>query len=641
MRATKILLGMVFLLMAGCVAYAQSGFTGNAEIHLEFSPSSPTMGDGGFDVRVVADLNAVRSGTGAAPVLTSFSVPVGFDPSFVRLISVEAGEASGYSADGLAYTEPSLANGRGFVTLINSRSGDEDPGTEVELGRLAFEIVRPGNASFIAGSARTVHQGALAAVPKDTGTPVQRVAWADRIYQLRIAAEGELPSLLCSSWFSVPDMYQGMALLNEGAETASIRMFGWGPDGTLVDAGSGANPSAPISLAGHNQNASLADQIFESEGSMNVEDGWIEIKADKPEVAGFFLQGVNTSAGTRKMDGVQLTYNPASNLIFPLVRDPNRTTGISIVNPGSTPVTVNMRVVDSEGFVLRSFPGQIPSHGTFVREITDATDEQPVYVEVQAAGGKVVGVERIGAEESLAVLSGQDAALASNRLSGPQFASGFLERTLRIDTHLALVNPSLSSTTVILRLLNETGQELAAPVVRTLGGGSLLSIEGWKLFGLPDPATTSTLKAGTVSVESDQPIIGALSFGDPVSGGYLAALPLMSTSTARREVHFGQVAVGRLDKIDYFTGLALVNPSATDGANISIALHAMDGTILAQTTEPYYLGPGNRTANLVQQLIPGFPATQFGGYIRLTSDVEVYAYMLIGDNYYNFLSAVP
>ena len=61
-----------------------------------------------------------------------------------------------------------------------------------------------------------------------------------------------------------------------------------------------------------------------------------------------------------------------------------------------------------------------------------------------------------------------------------------------------------------------------------------------------------------LSVESDAVLLGALTFGDPVSGTYLAALPLMSTAAARREIFFGHVAVGLLDNVDYFTGLALV-----------------------------------------------------------------------------------
>jgi hypothetical protein len=376
---------------------------------------------------------------------------------------------------------------------------------------------------------------------------------------------------------------------------------------------------------------------------MNVERGWIEVRANTPDISGFFLQGVNEGDVTQQMDGVPMTYTPASRLIFPLVRDSSRKTEISLANPGSSPVTIDLRVAYPNGTpsgeqVIRA---QVPAHGSYSREITYPGNTNEWYVEVRALDGKLAGVERIGTDESFAALLGQDAELASTRLFGPQFASGYLGGDLRIDTHVALMNPSNASTVAVLRLLDDKGSEITAPVVYTLASGGLLSIEGWKLFGFPDPSTTMAVVSGSLVVESDQGLIGAVTFGDPVAGKYLAALPLMASAAAKREFHFGQVAVGLLGNVDYFTGLALANPSTTETANISIELHDKDGKILAQTDVPCKLDPGGRTANLVQQLIPNFPSIQFGGYMRLVSDIEVHAYMLIGDNYYNFLSAVP
>lgn len=170
---------------------------------------------------------------------------------------------------------------------------------------------------------------------------------------------------------------------------------------------------------------------------------------------------------------------------------------------------------------------------------------------------------------------------------------------------------------------------------------SQLSSPGWELFGLANPLTTSQVFVGTLSVASDQGVIGAMTFGDPVAGTYLAALPLMSTSAAKREIFFGHVAVGRIGDVDYFTGLALVNTSTIATANIQLELYDKEGKLVAGTQTPYALGPNSRTAQLVQQLIPEFKGSQSGGFIRLVSDVEVYAYMLFGDTSYNFLSAVP
>jgi hypothetical protein len=644
MRIITVLLVAVLAVCTANSLFAQNTLQGSAGISLQFSPSNPSVTNNQLEVRIVAELGSVKTDGDESPILTSFSMPVGFDPSFVRFVSATAGQAPGYSSAKFAFTQPAFANGRGLVTVLNSRVGSLNPGTQVELGKLVFEIKRPGNAWFVAGTARTTHQGALAAIPAISGPPVQRITWADHTYVVRIeAGSAGIPSLLCPSWFSVPSLFQGMALLNEGTESASIQMFGWGLDGTLVQSSSATNPSQSSSLPARNQDARLADDIFKSQGSMNVERGWIEVKANTPDVSGFFLQGVNKGDVTQQMDGVPMSYTPASRLVFPLVRDASRKTEISLANPGSSPVNISLRVSYPNGTPSgeQTFTARIPAHGTYSREITFAGNTSGAYVDVQAIDGKIVGVERISTEESFAALLGQDAELAATRLFGPQFASGYLGGDLRIDTHVALMNPSNASTVAVLRLLDDKGSEITSPVVYTLASGGLLSMEGWKLFGFPDPSTTMAVVSGSLVVESDQGLIGAVTFGDPVAGKYLAALPLMASAAAKREFHFGQVAVGLLGNVDYFTGLALANPSTTEEANISIELHDKDGTILAQTDVPYKLDPGGRTANLVQQLIPNFPASQFGGYMRLVSDIEVHAYMLIGDNYYNFLSAVP
>jgi hypothetical protein len=636
MKAMRVLIGIIFVLAACCVCWAQTDFSGSASIQLNFSPPNPTVNDHQVEVRVTADLRSVIARSGTAASLTSFSMPIGFDPSFVRLISVSAGQSTAFSGTKFDYTAPAIANGKGFVTVLNTRANTQNPGQTIELARLVFELQRPGSATFIAGSARTVHSGVLAAVPADTGTPNRAVSWGDSTYVIKIGAGATLPSLLCPSWISVAAMYQGVALVNEGTEAASIQLLGWGPDGTLLQAASASNPSAPRTLAGGNQEAKVVNQLFDSNGEMNVTRGWIELRADTPDISGFFIQG--TTAGTTQ-DGVPMTYSPSSRMIFPLVRDLGRANEIFLVNPNDTAVSFNMRVVGPSG--QRTIPGTIPSHGTFSTDITDATGQSGVYVDVSTNSGRFVGVHKFGTEDSFAALSGQDPELASNRLSAPQFASGFLGGSLRIDTHFALVNPSSNKATVLMRLINDSGTEIASSAPLSIEAGSLISTEGWKLFNLSDPATTSTLITGTVQIESDERIIGALSFGDPVGSKYLAALPLMSTASARRQFFFGQVAVGQLNNVAYFTGLALANPSPTQTAQVNIELHSKEGSILARTTTPVEIVPGGRFARLVEELIPGFPSSQFGGYLRLTSNVEVYAYMLVGDNDYNILSAVP
>mgnify|MGYP001082270668 CR=1 FL=1 len=86
---------------------------------------------------------------------------------------------------------------------------------------------------------------------------------------------------------------------------------------------------------------------------------------------------------------------------------------------------------------------------------------------------------------------------------------------------------------------------------------------GHTLFGLPDPLTATTGVSGSVVIESDQGLVGSIAFGDAQNGQFLASLPLLSTSSAKRELFLDHVAIGTIGDVPYFTGIALVNPSTS------------------------------------------------------------------------------
>ena len=142
-------------------------------------------------------------------------------------------------------------------------------------------------------------------------------------------------------------------------------------------------------------------------------------------------------------------------------------------------------------------------------------------------------------------------------------------------------------------------------------------------------------------IESDQGLVGSITFGDAQNGQFLASLPLLSTSSAKRELFLDHVAIGTIGDVPYFTGIALVNPSKTRNANVNIQLYSEQGALVAQTSSPYLLEPGKRVSQMLGDFFPGFSGSQFGGFVKITSDVEVFSFMLFGDTSLNFLSAVP
>jgi hypothetical protein len=636
MSAAKLFVGIILTLIASYHAFPQDAFTGTAVVTLQFSPANPLMTDNQLEVLVNANLNSVLTSSGGNPLLTGFSIPIGFDSSRVRLVSANAGQAQGYSDAEFACTDIATANARGFATLLSMKSGTENPGLQVELARMRFQLLRPGKTTFLAGSARTIHPGSLVGTaPGSTAT--QLIPWEGRSYSLQVGPGAIIPSLLSPSWFSGPNIFQGMGFLNEGPEKAEIQVFGWDRDGNLFGDAT-TNPSPRMVLSSLQQEAKLTEEIFHSPSVINIEHGWLEVRSNHPDISGFFLQGITSPSGIEAMDGGEMAYNPVSRLFFPMLgNNSSRATQIDLVNPGNGPVNARVSLMNADGSLNRTIQSSIPAHGVAVQEFSQANG----YIDVETDGSQLVGFERFGTEKALATLNSQDGSMLSNRLVGPQFASGPLGENLGIDTRVSLVNPSTLMNLVTLRLLDDMGHDLATPVVKSMAAGSQLSGPGWEMFGLENPLTASSVTVGILSVESEHGIIGAMTFGDPVTGRYLTALPLMSSASAKRELFFGHVAIGLQGDVDYFTGLAIINASTTATANISLELYNKEGTLVARTQTPFVLGPNSRTAQLVQQLIPTFQGSQAGGYVHLVSDVEVYGYMLFGDASYNFLSAVP
>lgn len=182
----------------------------------------------------------------------------------------------------------------------------------------------------------------------------------------------------------------------------------------------------------------------------------------------------------------------------------------------------------------------------------------------------------------------------------------------------------------------------ATAVTRTVAAGNQLKSNINTLFGLDDPTTATGSVSGVVKIESDQGLVGCVTFGDPVSGKILSSLPLMSTASAEREIYLDHLAMGNISGLDFYTGLALFNPSKERTANVTMYYKdPADNTYKqhAQTTKA--IASQNRWVDLVNNLDASFNVTQNGGFLKITSYVEIFAFQLFGDYAFDYLSAVP
>ena len=243
------------------------------------------------------------------------------------------------------------------------------------------------------------------------------------------------------------------------------------------------------------------------------------------------------------------------------------------------------------------------------------------------------------AQDSLSTLTGIDGANPSNVLYCPSIAAG-LVGGVRWYTDLNLINPGAATAVVALRLYNDNGTEIVPAVYRNLLPGQQLYVSASDLFGLPDPRSADGGVQGYVKVESDQPLAGNVVFGDPVEGAFLSSLPFLSTSSAKRAMNCDFVATGRIGGVDYYTGIAAVTPSPDRPAQVTITLYDASSVQVARKTVS--IAPRGRFLSLVDQIDPAFDVEgQYGGFVSLSSNVEVYSFMVFGDCDFRFLAAVP
>ena len=172
-----------------------------------------------------------------------------------------------------------------------------------------------------------------------------------------------------------------------------------------------------------------------------------------------------------------------------------------------------------------------------------------------------------------------------------------------------------------------------------MGAGRAVAIPANGKVYIDDPGFFLTLDPGAVTagyvemVSDGIRIAGSAVFGDINRQSFCSALALISK--LQTSVLFSHVASNDL----YFTGMAILNPNATD-ANISLELYAADGTLIERENE--LIGAGRREARVLTQFFTSLEGKdQTSGYVRLTSDQPIASFALFGTNSLSVLSAIP
>jgi len=193
-------------------------------------------------------------------------------------------------------------------------------------------------------------------------------------------------------------------------------------------------------------------------------------------------------------------------------------------------------------------------------------------------------------------------------------------------TGIAFVNTDAAPIDVRLIAYSDEGQVLAEEVIPMAAFDKRVGLAQSFFTGLPESAEISWIQCQTTG-----PVSGYALFGDNgTEDRRLAGMPAVRAGS--REVYFQKILhePGR-----YWTGLAAVNLSPTQNANLHYIAYDDAGQVVA--TADRAIGPYRKDVIVVEALFGGvLPAGT--RWIRLTSDQPLAAFELFGDIANNFMA---
>jgi hypothetical protein len=423
--------------------------------------------------------------------------------------------------------------------------------------------------------------------------------------------------------------FTGFAVSNHSSFSAPLEWRLLNEDGALQA------PPRLLEVAPGAQMARLGRELFEVEAG-SAQAGWVELRSDNPEIAGFFLFGDGVG-----LDGSVESLRYSRRIHFTRVyegpdayRGRPATTWLSIANPGDREVVLDLALhartvggVSRAGLASRRIPAGGYLGGTVRELFGEGMNVRDGYVTVEVREGKgVVGFSLVRLAQGRTTL-GLGAVVAEE--SGTMLYSAQLAAVGGLlYTNLRLVNLSGESRTLRLVGVDHNGSPLGVPAEVILSPGDAVQQDVVPLLQLDSVGVV----LGSLRVEADGPgVVGDVVFGDPRLD-YAAALPLQTRLASR--ALFSHVA--NIPGV-FYTGLAIHNPG-NRAAAIRIDVHRSDG--VRAGSEIIELLPGHRLSQTLTELVPA-SAGVIGGYVRIESDEPLVLQQLFGDFLLSHLAAVP
>ena len=441
--------------------------------------------------------------------------------------------------------------------------------------------------------------------------------------------------------------YTGISIVDGGVGPAACQMSWLDVAGAPVG---DPNPLNPLSLAlSPGQLAiNMAGGTSGFFGVSSPSPGWVRLGSDAP-VQAFSLNG---DFGGQYLDGTPALADLSTRWLVPVVvNDWGAQNRLVVINPMAAPASFRLELhhyntsgvpaatssvlyVPARGQVevdlAAAFPTQYLADTDYV--LLKTTPPAPVTVASQITNGDFLAVLALQPQRDILAADGLTTPVpAPADLFAPQFAVGG-----GWWTRLVLLNDDPDAwVDVVLTAFYSVGDApVSTAVTLHLNPGEKRTADVQQLFGL---SPGGGILDGWIRARCSRGLVqGAVLFGSD-TGSYLSAQPL--ARTALKRMLFGHVASGPAGSIDYFTGLALLNPSDAQ-ARVWVTLHDPSGDPARNRSMNLLLLPGQRLSQMITDYFSDLGPT-LGGWIEVQADQGLLGYVLFGDTGLQFLSAVP
>jgi len=414
-----------------------------------------------------------------------------------------------------------------------------------------------------------------------------------------------------------------LAIANPTDEDALVDLYLVRNDGIIVDGIEGLEIPA---------NTQLARQVTELFDDLSQFDGCLLLSSTNISVVGFFL-AYNSDLNNHQIDGAEavvLAGGLPPTVIFPeLTSASGDFTEISVFTMPEADLKVTLSLYRATGGnPVQTKQITIPAGGGRysgkVNQIFTVSIPSPGYVTATAdpAGGSgLIGYEHFGTTKAFAGRNAIAAAQSAKDIPLSLFGAQLAE-SLGYTSEITLINPTdVPAHVRISAFRTGVPSSAGAPqavVTRTatIPAHGMIRQKAKTLLGLPAGDFVGWLR-----VDSDiTGVVGDVTFGDAnaTPQRFLSSVQLQSSPIA--DFVFSHLA----DGVGFTTGFTFLNVNA-DPAEVHMDVFDVEGNLKGGTD--FVLAPYEHAPRVLSQLIPGFDP-QIGGFVRVTSDIDIFAFEL-------------